>query len=92
MEIEDCKPHGLVGASHVYLAPSQHGRLQTQMWVIEKHANKDFEYVIRSLATGYVLDIVYGSDNDGAKVGGYPWQPGAGNETWNFCGTRQGAS
>ncbi|KZV59311.1 hypothetical protein PENSPDRAFT_660085, partial [Peniophora sp. CONT] len=92
LEIEDFKPYGHVSTTHVVLVPYPDEPLQTQLWSIQRHANKDFDFTIRSLATGYVLDIVHNWDREGTKVGGHPWQPGAGNEIWSAWGTRQGAS
>ncbi|VDC06400.1 unnamed protein product [Peniophora sp. CBMAI 1063] len=88
-EVEDFKPYGHVQAVHAFMVPFTTRPSQTQLWVVQRHAHKDFDFVIRSLATGYALNVVHNHARDGAKVGGFPWEPGAGNEIWSFWGTRQ---
>jgi len=75
--------------AHVYLAPSQEGRRQTQIWCITKNAGKEFDYIIRSFALGSVLDIACESSDQGAHV--IVFAPkGQRNQTWQFYGSRQG--
>ena len=79
------------GGVHTYLAPSRNGHLQTQLWSIQKKANKDFEFKIRSMATGLCLDVFLNTNRQGSKVVSHSWN-GGGNQTWGFWGTRQGVS
>ncbi|VDC06399.1 unnamed protein product [Peniophora sp. CBMAI 1063] len=92
LEIEDFKPFGHVLAVHAFMVPYSESPSQAQLWLIQKSANKDLEFTIHSLATGYALNIVYNSDREGAKVGGYPWEPGQGNGIWSFWGAGLGES
>ena len=92
LEIEDFKPFEYVTAVHVSLIPPPDVISQTHLWLIQRNASKDFEFTVHSLATGYTLNVVFNSDREGAKVGGYPWEPGGGNGIWAFWGTNRGAS
>ncbi|KZV69411.1 hypothetical protein PENSPDRAFT_753385 [Peniophora sp. CONT] len=87
IETVDHKPLG-GDAQHTYMAPSLDGKLQTQLWSIQKKANNDFEFVIRSMATGTVLDVHHGSNQSGSKVCCHAWNAGN-HQTWSFWGTRQ---
>ncbi|KZV61575.1 hypothetical protein PENSPDRAFT_658810 [Peniophora sp. CONT] len=90
IETVDQKPFG-GGAVHIYMAPSQNGNLQTQLWSIQKKEKKEFEFTIRSMATGLVLDVLYDPewDRQGSKVGTHCWNGGP-NQTWSIWGTREG--
>ncbi|KZV62644.1 hypothetical protein PENSPDRAFT_739249 [Peniophora sp. CONT] len=90
IETVDHKPFG-GGGVHTYMAPSQNGKLQTQLWSIQKKANKEFEFMIRSMATGLSLDIFLNTNRQGAKVCAHSWN-GGGNQTWSIWGTRQGVN
>lgn len=79
------------GGVHTYMAPSHNGKLQTQLWSIQKNANKEFEFMIRSMATGLVLDVFLNTNRQGSKVCSHSWN-GGGNQTWAFWGTKQGMS
>ncbi|VDB91352.1 unnamed protein product [Peniophora sp. CBMAI 1063] len=87
IETVDHKPLG-GAAHHTYMAPSREGALQTQLWVIEKKANNDFTFVIRSLAVGTVLDIFACSTRPGSKVCAHCYNAGE-HQTWLFWGTRE---
>ncbi|VDC06397.1 unnamed protein product [Peniophora sp. CBMAI 1063] len=90
LEIEDFKSFGDVHSVHVFMAPHSDSPLQTQLWSIQRNTHEHSDYTIRSLATGYVLNILFASNTSGAKVGGYPWKPADGNAKWSFWGTTQG--
>ena len=90
IETVDHKPFGGDGV-HTYLAPCRNGHLQTQLWSIQKKANREFEFMIRSMATGLCLDVFKNRKRPGAKVVSQSWN-GGGNQTWRFWGTRQGIS
>ncbi|KZV59662.1 hypothetical protein PENSPDRAFT_694953 [Peniophora sp. CONT] len=90
IESEDHKPSG-GGGVHTYMAPSLDGKLQTQVWSIQKVANQEFEFMIRSMATGLALDIYFDTNRQGSKVCTHFWN-GGGNETWSIWGTRQGVA
>ena len=90
VETVDHKPLG-GDAQHTYMALSRDGRLQTQLWVVQKKANNDFSFVIRSMATGTVLDVNNGSNRPGSKVCAHAWNAGE-HQTWSFWGTRESSS
>ncbi|KZV61573.1 hypothetical protein PENSPDRAFT_693292 [Peniophora sp. CONT] len=90
IETEDHKLLG-GGGVHAYMAPCLDGKLQTQVWSIQKVDNQEFEFMIRSMATGLALDIYFDTNRQGSKVCTHFWN-GGGNETWSIWGTRQGVA
>ncbi|KZV61571.1 hypothetical protein PENSPDRAFT_658805 [Peniophora sp. CONT] len=90
IETVDHKPfHCEHPNNHTYMAPSQNGKLQTQLWSIQKKDNEEFEFIIRSMATGLALDVFCGMKQEGTKVGTHSYN-GLGLQTWSIWGTRQG--
>lgn len=73
----------------VYLVPSEDGKVQTQLWSVNRNNNQDFSYDIRNIATGLVLDILLQRDRPGEKVICHR-RRGLRNQSWQFWGTRQG--
>ncbi|KZV59446.1 hypothetical protein PENSPDRAFT_695130 [Peniophora sp. CONT] len=90
IETVDHKPvHCEHGNVHAYMAPFRNGKLQTQLWSIQKKDNEEFEFTIRSMATGLALDVFRGMKQQGTKVGTHSYN-GLGLQTWSIWGTRQG--
>ncbi|KZV61569.1 hypothetical protein PENSPDRAFT_759333 [Peniophora sp. CONT] len=90
IETVDNKPfHCEQANNHTYMASSRNGKLQTQLWSIQKKDNEEFEFTIRSMATGLVLDVFCGMKQQGTKVGTHSYN-GLGLQTWSIWGTRQG--
>jgi hypothetical protein len=80
-------PYGV----HVYLAPSQDGQRQTQLWIITKVIGKEFDYTIRNLSLGTSLDIFLATSRQGSHIVCHA-PNGGGNQLWAFYGSRQNNS
>lgn len=76
---------------HTFLATSQDGLSQFQLWLVYSSQKKETEYTIQNFATGAVLDVYCGHSEDGTQVISQTNHAGS-NQKWAIYGARQGAS